>query len=273
MPPPADAVSSFLPAFWEGVGIIVIGSVGAWGPGAGRYPFALCVVAGFYGTYFKGVFGTCAYPAGEIIAGSIYGNSGSGTIWRCYQVTVFIQLYLEIFGRRNIAPGCSTFRGSAPFYTAWCSRIAHISIFIKYKADVQDDGSAAVCFSCAYIFYLVITGFNRACKGKLKVAGTGTGEGIFIFIFQTNADLSFRWIGLAPVISFVISNFHGVDVEIFCVVTGRSYFYFAAAASGTDVRVNGQIDLSHFCFACSKGAGCHAGRNKKGGKKNGSYFF
>ncbi len=34
LPPPADAVSSFLPAFWEGVGIIVIGSVGAWGPGA-----------------------------------------------------------------------------------------------------------------------------------------------------------------------------------------------------------------------------------------------
>lgn len=146
LPPPADAVSSFLPAFWEGVGIIVIGSVGAWGPGAGRYPFALCVVAGFYGTYFKGVFGTCAYPAGKIIAGSIYGNSGSGTIWRCYQVTVFIQLYLEIFGRRNIAPGCSTFRGSAPFYTAWCSRIAHISIFIKYKADVQDDGSARRLF-------------------------------------------------------------------------------------------------------------------------------
>ena len=159
------------------------------------------------------------------------------------------------------------------FYTSKEKAQAHISIFIKYKADVQDDGSAAVCFSCAYIFYLVITGFNRACKGKLKVAGTGTGEGIFIFIFQTNADLSFRWIGLAPVISFVIGNFHGVDVEIFCVVTGRSYFYFAAAASGTDVRVNGQIDLSHFCFACSKGAGCHAGRNKKGGKKNGSYFF
>ena len=43
----------------------------------------------------------------------------------------------------------------------------------------RDDGSAAVCFSCAYIFYLVITGFNRACKGKLKVAGTGTGEEMY----------------------------------------------------------------------------------------------
>ena len=128
-------------------------------------------------------------------------------------------------------------------------------------------------FTCADILYFIITGLNRVRKCELEVAGTGSGEGIFIFVFQPNEDLSFRWIGFAPVISFVIGNFHGVDVEIFCVVTGRSYFYFAAAASGTDVRVNGQIDLSHFCFACSKGAGCHAGRNKKGGKKNGSYFF
>ncbi len=152
------------------------------------------------------------------------------------------------------------------------SRIAHISIFIKYKADVQDDGSAAVCFSCAYIFYLVITGFNRACKGKLKVAGTGTEEGIFIFIFQTNADLSFRWIGLAPVISFVIGNFHGVDVEIFCVSPVGGYFYFAAAASGTDVRVNGQIDLSHFCLLAAKVQGAMQEETRRR-KENGSYFF
>ena len=72
---------------------------------------------------------------------------------------------------------------------------------------------------------------QEQCFCELLVAVTGSGEAIFIFVFQPNEDLSFRWIGFAPVFPFIIGNFYRIKVVLVGVVTGGSYFNLASAAS------------------------------------------